>query len=232
MHVGPRGLRPTRRTQVKEVRDRVKRIRRERAGVYDYDAMFRTRNRQAPLAEYVGPVEIRMSPGKGRGLFTTADVRAGTLMFCTHAVGHAQLPQLPDPTQHSFGDTMLRPDTCSCVHDLQLKTCGALAGQTLLQIDTLAASHIAGASQTQVLPPKQRRPRQRRRVFTHVRVCRYRFLPCPPCSGAPILACHFFRNRCARRRRRRGPAGPVSHVVVGFRSRRRPWMRRTWWARA
>lgn len=40
-------------------------------------------------ATYVGPVSVRSTESRGRGLFTTAAVRAGDLLFCEKAFAHA-----------------------------------------------------------------------------------------------------------------------------------------------
>jgi len=40
-------------------------------------------------ATYIGPVEIRKTEGKGRGLFVTKAVKAGDLLLCEKAFSHA-----------------------------------------------------------------------------------------------------------------------------------------------
>ena len=42
-------------------------------------------------ATYVGPVEIRQTESKGRGLFVTKDVKAGDLLLCEKAFSHAHI---------------------------------------------------------------------------------------------------------------------------------------------
>ena len=37
-------------------------------------------------ANFIGPIEIKWSPGKGRGLFLTRDVRAGELLLVEDAI--------------------------------------------------------------------------------------------------------------------------------------------------
>jgi len=44
---------------------------------------------QLDHATYIGPVEIRKTEGKGRGLFVTKAVKAGDLLLCEKAFGHA-----------------------------------------------------------------------------------------------------------------------------------------------
>jgi hypothetical protein len=40
-------------------------------------------------ATYVGPVVVRTTESRGRGLFTTKDVKAGDLLLCEKAFAHA-----------------------------------------------------------------------------------------------------------------------------------------------
>jgi hypothetical protein len=40
-------------------------------------------------ATYIGPVEVRKTKGKGRGLFTTKPVKAGELILCEKAFSYA-----------------------------------------------------------------------------------------------------------------------------------------------
>ena len=40
-------------------------------------------------ATYIGPIEVKTSGSKGRGLFTTAAVKAGDLLLCEKAFAHA-----------------------------------------------------------------------------------------------------------------------------------------------
>jgi len=39
-------------------------------------------------ASYSGPIEVRSSPGRGRGLFTTKPVKAGELLLCEKAFSY------------------------------------------------------------------------------------------------------------------------------------------------
>lgn len=47
---------------------------------------------QLDHATYIGPVQVKTSPGKGRGLFVTEPVRAGDLILCEKAFSHAYVP--------------------------------------------------------------------------------------------------------------------------------------------
>ncbi|CAO2647207.1 Nn.00g081290.m01.CDS01 [Neocucurbitaria sp. VM-36] len=51
---------------------------------------------QLDHATYVGPVEIRETNGKGRGLFVTKAVRAGELILCEKAFSHVYAPESDD----------------------------------------------------------------------------------------------------------------------------------------
>lgn len=67
------------------------RLAEEKSGHYDFRAMYRA-TKARPLcldhATYVGPVEIKESQGRGRGLFTTRAVKAGELLLCEKAFAH------------------------------------------------------------------------------------------------------------------------------------------------
>jgi hypothetical protein len=58
-------------------------------GTYDFDMLHEeAKNLKVPqldAATYVGPVEVRDTPNKGRGLFTTKAVKAGDLLLCEKA---------------------------------------------------------------------------------------------------------------------------------------------------
>lgn len=69
-----------------------KRLYEERTGQYDFEEMRRLtgverKNEAVKLdyADFIGPVEIQESVGKGRGFFTTKDVKYGELLLCTKA---------------------------------------------------------------------------------------------------------------------------------------------------
>jgi SET domain len=67
------------------------RLRERDTGAYDFQTMFSDvitggPNAQIDVADFVGPVEIRSSAGRGRGLYATRDVAAGELLFVSKAV--------------------------------------------------------------------------------------------------------------------------------------------------
>ena len=60
-------------------------------GNYDFKAMYRAAERTPPCldnATYTGPVAIKVSEGRGRGLFTTRAVVAGELLICEKAFAY------------------------------------------------------------------------------------------------------------------------------------------------
>ncbi|KAH8753102.1 hypothetical protein F5883DRAFT_691147 [Diaporthe sp. PMI_573] len=67
------------------------RLEEQQTGKYDFRRMYKQAKATPPLidcATYTAPVEIRNSPGKGRGLFTTKKVLAGEMLLCEKAFGH------------------------------------------------------------------------------------------------------------------------------------------------
>lgn len=67
------------------------RLQEQRSGRYDFRRMYEQAKATPPLidcATYTMPVEIRDSPGKGRGVFTTRRVLAGELLICEKALGY------------------------------------------------------------------------------------------------------------------------------------------------
>ncbi|KAI5919059.1 hypothetical protein F4810DRAFT_714901 [Camillea tinctor] len=68
-----------------------RRLREEVDGAYNFSSMYKQSEATPPIidcATYVGPVAVRTSPGRGRGLFTTKPVKAGDLLFCEKAFGY------------------------------------------------------------------------------------------------------------------------------------------------
>ncbi|KAI3983151.1 hypothetical protein MKX01_030873 [Papaver californicum] len=70
--------------------DRCKKLEyQSRTGVFDLSDWVLngfSKDKSPDLAEYIGPVEIKKSEVSGRGLFTTENIEAGTLLFVTKAV--------------------------------------------------------------------------------------------------------------------------------------------------
>jgi hypothetical protein len=63
------------------------------SGEYPFRRLQREAMKRRPphldRATYVGAVSVRSTESRGRGLFTTAAVRAGDLLFCEKAFAHA-----------------------------------------------------------------------------------------------------------------------------------------------
>lgn len=76
-------------TEIKRVKQR---LREEETGSYQYNSMYKQADATPPLvdcATYIGPVAVRDSAGRGKGLFTTKSVKAGELLFCEKAFGYS-----------------------------------------------------------------------------------------------------------------------------------------------
>ena len=75
----------------RKLSDTEQRLKEQNFGEYDFTAMHEAmKNEQAYYdhASFTGPVEIRDSEGRGRGLFTTKDVTAGTMLLCEKAFSY------------------------------------------------------------------------------------------------------------------------------------------------
>lgn len=61
----------------------------QNSGVYNFNQLQENANKIRPPhldhATYIGPVEVRPTESKGRGLFVTKDVKAGDLLLCEKA---------------------------------------------------------------------------------------------------------------------------------------------------
>lgn len=73
--------------------DRAKvRLHEQQTGTYDFRRMYEQARQTPPLidcATFSAPVEIRSSPGRGKGLFTKVPVSAGQLLVCEKAFGYS-----------------------------------------------------------------------------------------------------------------------------------------------
>ncbi|KAJ4137178.1 hypothetical protein NW768_002759 [Fusarium equiseti] len=74
-------------------KDRVnERLKEQRTGEYKFREMYEQAERSPPFidcATFSAPVEIRQSPGRGKGLFTTKAVSAGELLLCEKAFAYS-----------------------------------------------------------------------------------------------------------------------------------------------
>ncbi|TVY48488.1 Histone-lysine N-methyltransferase, partial [Lachnellula occidentalis] len=73
------------------VRARV-RLSEQRNGTYDFKAIYKEVSKLRPPlldhATFIGPIVVKPSPGRGRGLYTTKAVKAGELLLCEKAFAH------------------------------------------------------------------------------------------------------------------------------------------------
>ncbi|KAF5673872.1 TPR domain-containing protein [Fusarium heterosporum] len=69
------------------------RLHEQKTGKYDFKKMYEQAKAKTPplidCATFSSPVEIRDSPGRGRGLFTTKAVSAGDLLLCEKAFSYS-----------------------------------------------------------------------------------------------------------------------------------------------
>ncbi|KAI1461406.1 hypothetical protein F4805DRAFT_453838 [Annulohypoxylon moriforme] len=75
-----------------EIKRAKQRICEEETGAYQFSNMYKQAESTPPLidcATYVGSVEVRDAPGRGRGLFTTKRVKAGELLLCEKAFAYS-----------------------------------------------------------------------------------------------------------------------------------------------
>ncbi|OIW27209.1 SET domain-containing protein [Coniochaeta ligniaria NRRL 30616] len=83
------------------------RLHEQQTGEYNFDQMYRQAKATPPLidcATYSAPVEVRESPGRGRGLFTTRKVAASELLLCEKAFGYSSVA---DDQKYVTGPTLL-----------------------------------------------------------------------------------------------------------------------------
>lgn len=91
-------LYPKNETAVKDMRKLHERMR-EEAGEYDYAGMLKEATSCSTLdrGSYIGPVEIKQSQNRGRGLFLTKDVKAGDLLLVEKAFSVISLGPADQP---------------------------------------------------------------------------------------------------------------------------------------
>ena len=79
----------------------LKRTEERDTGVYNFSEMYQNSksNKFLDYANYRGPIEIKDSPGKGRGLFATADIRFGSLIMVQNALAVSLRDKSPDTTE-------------------------------------------------------------------------------------------------------------------------------------
>ncbi|TDZ20578.1 DnaJ-like protein subfamily C member 7-like protein [Colletotrichum orbiculare MAFF 240422] len=85
-------LNPDNQDAKKEIERVTRRIHEQVAGEYSWKQMHNQASATPPLidcATFSAPVEVRPSPGRGNGLFTTRAVKAGDLLFCEKAFAYS-----------------------------------------------------------------------------------------------------------------------------------------------
>ncbi len=103
-----------------------------RRGLVNWDRVWSPTAPVSPSAEFVGPLQVRSSAGKGRGLFVTRPCVAGELLYCVRPL--VRIASDPErDTEHSYGDTFLAP------HSQQIAEVLAVA------VNTEAGAHLLGA---------------------------------------------------------------------------------------
>ena len=98
--------------EIKRVRQR---LREEETGWYQFDSMYRQAVATPPLvdcATYIGPVAVRNSAGRGKGLFTTQPVKAGELLLCEKAFAYC----------YAGDDSSIRRSNTTILMDLSTDT--------------------------------------------------------------------------------------------------------------
>ncbi|CAI7581905.1 unnamed protein product [Penicillium glandicola] len=90
-----------------DFREAIARLGEQKKGVYNFKKMQEKASKTSPPlldhATWIGPVTIRQTKSKGRGLFTTEAVKAGDLLLCEKAFAYV--------TEHPS-----RPRWCSTLH--------------------------------------------------------------------------------------------------------------------
>lgn len=87
----------------------INRLAEQEKGRYRFKQLYKEANKLRPPhldhSTYVGPVSVRTSGSRGRGLFTTEAVKAGDLLLCEKAFSHAFVD--PGRAEHSQDVTIL-----------------------------------------------------------------------------------------------------------------------------
>jgi hypothetical protein len=82
------------------------RLHEQTSGGYDFPKMYddvRMGKRHLDIATFVGPVVVKSSPGRGRGLFTTRPVKAGELLLCEKAFAYCAADEPETSSSQSTG---------------------------------------------------------------------------------------------------------------------------------
>jgi hypothetical protein len=94
--------------ELKRVR---RRIEEQQSGKYDFRAIYDEASKLRPPhldhATFIGPVVIKPSTGRGRGLFTTKAVKAGDLILCEKAFAHCYANDSKEDSNNNFKVSIL-----------------------------------------------------------------------------------------------------------------------------
>lgn len=78
------------------------------------------------IATYVGPIEVKQTANKGRGMFLTADVKAGDILLCEKAFCYAHM------APNSGISVLMYPETDRVVHGGQADLINAIVRKMYL----------------------------------------------------------------------------------------------------
>lgn len=121
-----------------------KRLSEQEKGEYDFKAMYKAAEDTPPYldnATYIGPVIIKNSKGRGRGLFTTRAVVAGELLLCEKAFSYC-FASREENTGSSKTSMLINTQTKRVTMGTQAELITATA-QKMMRNPTLAPSFIA-----------------------------------------------------------------------------------------
>lgn len=89
----------------------------QKTGLYDFKQLQAKAKKLRPPhldhASYLGPVEIRQTESRGRGLFVTKAVMAGDLLLCEKAFSHAHAAEGADDGNENSSkiSLLINPET-------------------------------------------------------------------------------------------------------------------------
>lgn len=125
--------------QLSRANDRTKE---QETGKYQFKQLYKQALKLRPphldLATYIGPVCIKESGSRGRGLFTTQAVKAGDLLLCEKAFAHAFVGNTNNAEQNQSVTLLINPETESIIMGAQAELIRLIA-QMLYKNPSLAS---------------------------------------------------------------------------------------------